>query len=164
MGRILTRLPDTTGCIIAVNCLVMNLEHLLRVFFFPFFKVQFWSCFFDLIKIETVFLNFKIIFEKTLNILEKIMDRFTELSVDNSIGLEPLIDYTNGILYDINKYRKMFSLYLYTMNCYFNTVTTEEYELFQGIMSQWGILLQLFIKIRLSININLLEKVLAIFS
>ena len=63
LGRILTLLPDTTGCIIAVNCLVMNLEHLLGVFFFPFFKVQFWSRFFDFIKIETMFLNFRIIFE-----------------------------------------------------------------------------------------------------
>ena len=42
LDRILTRLPDTTGCMIAVNCIVLNLEHLLRLSFFSFFKVQFW--------------------------------------------------------------------------------------------------------------------------
>ncbi len=42
LERILTRLPETTGCTIAVNCIVLNLEHLLRLFFFSFFNVQLW--------------------------------------------------------------------------------------------------------------------------
>lgn len=40
LDRLLTRLPETSGCIIAVNCIVMNLEQLLRKFFFYFFKVR----------------------------------------------------------------------------------------------------------------------------
>ena len=42
LDRILTRLPETTGCTIAVNCIVLNLEHLLRLSFFSFFNVQLW--------------------------------------------------------------------------------------------------------------------------
>ncbi len=41
LNRILTRLPETSGCIIAVNCIVMNLEHLLRKFIFSIFNVRF---------------------------------------------------------------------------------------------------------------------------
>ena len=40
LQRLLTRLPETSECLIAVNCIVMNLEHLLRNFFYPFFKVR----------------------------------------------------------------------------------------------------------------------------
>lgn len=40
LERLLTRLPETSGCIIAVNCIVLNLEQLLREFFFPIFKVR----------------------------------------------------------------------------------------------------------------------------
>jgi len=42
LDRILTRLPETTGCTIAVNCIVLNLKHLLRLSFFSFFNVQLW--------------------------------------------------------------------------------------------------------------------------
>jgi IS5 family transposase len=40
LERLLTRLPETSGCLIAVNCIVMNLEHLLRNFLFSFFKAR----------------------------------------------------------------------------------------------------------------------------
>lgn len=40
LSRLLTRLPETSGCLIAVNCIVMNLERLLRTIIFYFFKVQ----------------------------------------------------------------------------------------------------------------------------
>jgi len=40
LSRILTRLPETSGSAIATTCLVMNLEHLLRLFLFSFFNVR----------------------------------------------------------------------------------------------------------------------------
>lgn len=38
LQRILTRLPETSGCLIAVNCIVLNLEQLLRNFLYPIFN------------------------------------------------------------------------------------------------------------------------------
>ena len=40
LQRLLTRLPETSECLIAVNCIVMNLEQLLRNFFYSFFNVR----------------------------------------------------------------------------------------------------------------------------
>ncbi len=40
LQRLLTRLPETSGCLIAANCIVMNLEQLLRKIFYLFFKVR----------------------------------------------------------------------------------------------------------------------------
>ena len=40
LQRLLTRLPETSACLIAINCIVMNLEQLLRNFIYPFFYVR----------------------------------------------------------------------------------------------------------------------------
>jgi IS5 family transposase len=43
MNRIMARLRETSETVIAMQLLVMNLEHRLRILFFQIFKVQFWA-------------------------------------------------------------------------------------------------------------------------